>query len=390
MIRYLTHSCIALAGILLCSALTAEPRSVNSRSEPARDYRLFVGIDVSVRHGGDILNVADFGRERVRFEETGEEISVEQLSSIQFIHTTKVSRAPVEIQQLDTERFYDTTAEMMEWMRRQGALQTYQQDRVDAAEAQVRAAEALPSGSQTLPDGSVVDFGDPTGEAAAQFATVTNETMAMTDPSFFAEQLEEIDGTPNSLRIKATVSAPTTIRDAYVVAVASIRDLEGKTSDVIIFHETDSIDPEPRQIEFVQTGMPEDFELLNFSLHLYREGKELATNRSEKQFALTRAEALEYLTLERVAENRGKSLPPEPAWSLAPLELLSHDNPDLLDYPLMVDVDAQGQVTGVDGGNAIVPEHVSALAADLLFYPALDGGMATAAKAEVNLRDYFR
>ena len=82
-------------------------------------------------------------------------------------------------------------------------------------------------------------------------------------------------------------------------------------------------------------------------------------------------------------------MPAEPAWSLAPAELLASEQPNEFDFPLTVHVDAKGHVTRVDE-STIVPGQISQIVGDLMFFPATENGAAIASVAQINLRDFFR
>ena len=51
------------------------------------------------------------------------------------------------------------------------------------------------------------------------------------------------------------------------------------------------IDAEPRRVILSQRGFPPDFQVEDFDVYLYSNGREIPTNCSEKQIALTRDEA---------------------------------------------------------------------------------------------------
>ena len=386
-------SCLLLTGVVSALPVSAEPRSVSSRPAPERNYRLFVGIDVKVRQGAEMVNVADFEKQRLQLDDpSASDVSLTKIEEVRFVHTTKLGRTPVTIGDVKTERSVDNTADRMETLRSQAGLLTYGQDRQDFALAEAVAISQLDNFGNTsegeLGPGQLPEPNRPPPTALADREVSTDQ---LTNSTFYSDRLNEaMTGDPDTLEITAEVRSDYTVRDAYIVGVARIRDQEGEVTDVLIFQEVPLVDQNPRKIYAKRTGLPKDFELLELKLHLYDEGKELTTSASDKQFALTRDEALEYVTLERVSSHRGKTLPPEPVWSLAPDALLSTDRPDDVDFPMMVKVDERGQVIEMDAGNQIVPAHVSSIVEDLLFYPALQSGSAVAGTAEINLRDYFR
>jgi hypothetical protein len=178
--------------------------------------------------------------------------------------------------------------------------------------------------------------------------------------------------------------------DAYYVALMRLRDPDGKIHDVNFYKPIGALDSTPRKINHLQTGLPPDSEILEVKIHLFNRGKEVATNRSEKSFGLSAAEAHQYLLLDHTANNRGETLPARPVWELAPAALKSADSPGSFDFTVSVKVDAEGRVDFAKDANQIVPAHISAIVEQLTFLPALHEGQPVASTVAVNLADYFR
>ena len=387
----------ALAG--LGTALsTAAPREVNSRSAPEREFRLFVGVDLKIMQDGEMCQISDFENRRALLEGPERvQIAERDLGSIQFVHTTKLSRNAITIADLDVRKGISvTTDERMERMVGQNNLQTYDQDRLQQLELSVISAAAFGSGAPLNMGGSPNQGGGQTIEDPGLRNAVNalqdyqqSNTLAR-DSEFFSKEESETDPDKfNTIMLSAKVSSPVPVTDTYVVGIARIRTNETRSRDIIIFHEIGVLSPEPRVVNIEKPGLPPGFEVLDVDLHIYREGQELVSDQSDKQFALTREEAIEYMALERISSNRGKTLPAEPAWALAPSALLGSNRPEDFDYPLTVHVDAQGRVTKIDD-STIAPPPIPDIVSDLLFLPAIQEGATVPTITKVNLRDFFR
>lgn len=381
----------ALAG-LGTTDTTAAPREVSSRSAPVREFRLFVGVDLKVMQDGEMCQINDFENRRALLEGPERvQIADRDLGSIQFVHTTKLSRNSLTIADLDVRKGISTTTdERMEKMVGQNNLQTYDQDRLQQLELSVISAAAFgPSGPIDVGGGQIIDVPD-VREALDNFQSYEQSNAITTDDEFFSQQQSETDPEKfNTIMLSAKVSSPVPVTDTYVVGIARIRTNESRARDIIIFHEIGDLTPEPRVINIQKPGLPPGFEVLDIDLHIFREGQELVSDQSEKQFALTRDEAIEYMALERISSNRGQTLPAEPAWALAPSALLASNRPDDFDYPLTVHVDAQGRVTKIDE-STIAPPPIPDIVSDLLFLPAIQEGATVPTITKVNLRDFFR
>ena len=378
-------------GLASASLAAVKTHSVNSQPTPERDIRLFVGIDIKALWQDEFATVTDYTNQRARLDAPSRPaLPTSRLERVQFIHATKLSSNPLEFSEVETEFAKGTAKDLGEWMRRQSALQSYADDQVNILNQGVAASAGKPSGEQVQPDGSVVDFGDPTGDAVQNLNNFTTNFGDLTNPGARAGDSDDWnEGEHDALIIKTSISSPHAVADAYVVGIVRIKTREDGPSDVVFFQEIGSLGPTAKKLHIRKDNMPTGFELVDIDLHVYREGQELVSNQSPKQFALTRDEALEYLALERVSGNRGMTLPAKPAWSLAPSALLASERPGDFDFPLTVHVDAKGHVIKIDE-TSIVPGQIGEIINDLMFMPAIENGVAVSSQAQVNLRDFFQ
>ncbi|MCF3650662.1 hypothetical protein [Synoicihabitans lomoniglobus] len=382
---------IMVGGMILAPLLTVSLPAqkarvtVESRAEPERPYRLFVGIDVKVPHGGDFADIQDFDTNRAKIGH--EFVSIDDVATFRFDHATKLARVPISIADVSTEKTESNGESRTEWMRRQSALQSYGQDRINSNLATVASAASAATGGPVFVPGGNLEMPDSLNTAVNDYYQTAKQGEKISDSSYFAESAQT--AREDALLIHATLSAPTPIIDAYVVGVARISTPDQGYSDVLFFQDIPRLGPEPQKVTLKRKGVAGDYEVMSVDLHIYREGQELVSNQSAKQFALTRDEAMEYLLLERVSSHRGQTLPASPAWSLAPAPLLAAIAPSKFDYPISVQVDPRGQVTSIDE-TFILPDHIKAIVADMLFLPAIANGVAVAGTAQFNLSDYFR
>lgn len=383
---------LALLPVLVATASPPVRMTIESRPSPERNYRLFVGVDVKVLHQDDFTPVADFANHTaVLAGDTRARIPTHLIDRIRFDHATKIARASIRLDAITTDRDYSAGANPR-WtqMQAQAAVQAQREDRLSTLQRGITIAAGTPqSAAVTLPDGTTVSDNS-LAKAVAEYSNFANASSKQADTAYFVGQAsaDAADDAFDSIVVRTTVSAPQPIVDAYIVGVARIR-VDDALSDVIFFHEVAEIGPEPREIRMRKDGLPPGFEVDSVVLHVYRQGQELVTDQSEKQFALTRDEALEYLTLERLSSHRGETLPASPAWSLAPDALLASRNPEEFDLPMTVQVDERGRVLAIDTP-ARVPPRIADVATEVVFLPAIENGVAVAGTARLNLRDFFR
>ncbi len=374
---------MTLLGGMSVVAATASPREVSSRSGPERDFRLFVGLDVKVAMEENYALVEGYVNNRVRTDLTSGLLSLRNIDDIRFAYETKLSRSPLQIDNVQTEQIEGTVKAAMDAMRNQAALTSFTQDR----------GEALQANLEWLSVG--LDPNDQESVSAVMQAQDARDSFQMdaakiTDEDDYTDQVKRTEtDEPTALSITAQISSPNPIADAYIIGVARISSDKSVGDDVLFFKEAGRLDSKPKQIQIIREGLPKEFKVLDVRMHIYRNGQELATNQSQKQFALTRAEAIEFLALLRTSENRGKTLPPEPVWALAPPQLFAEKQSDEFDYPLTIKVDERGQVVAIDE-NTIATPAVRAVVEELFFLPALEAGVPVAGVANINLKDFYR
>ncbi len=147
--------------------------------------------------------------------------------------------------------------------------------------------------------------------------------------------------------------------------------------------------PRPAKIHFVEGGFPFDFEVVDFQLHLYNQGEEVATTESSKRVQLTRDEAFEYVKIEYLTAHKGDTLPAVPALALLPPDFRSQLSADALKATIFVRVSKDGRADGAFAdascSKPIVDASFAGIVRSLRFYPALAKGEAVDGIASLNL-----
>lgn len=381
------------------SSLAQVPqRTVDSRSGPARDYRLFVGIDVKVLHQNDFTKVTNFSHNTARLGSADHAtVTPAAMGPIRFDHATKLSLAALTIDALAYRATVATDPnERYQNISNSTGLSNYFAARADDALAFSTLNLTTPEtsapttgGNNTAPQSTPASTGAATNPGLNKYQEQLQQTERMRNAARDGTLQTTPEAKITALQVSFEITAPQPVSDAYCVGLARIRAPDGNLQDVVFLNELPDLGPQPTKIEVEKDGLPEKFEVLSVELHVYREGQEIVTNHSAKQFALTRDEALEYLALERISSHRGATLPAAPAWTLAPPALLGAKDPAAFDCPLTVQIDAKGNVVGIDP-HTVAPPQIAAVVRDLAFFPALDQGVAVAGTTQVNLADFFR
>ena len=125
-------------------------------------------------------------------------------------------------------------------------------------------------------------------------------------------------------------------------------------------------------------------------MHLFSHGEEIASNLSEKRYALTADQAREYLSIDHIGSNPIKNLPARPAWAIAPNDLFATNDVAGYDLPVTVEVGADGRAASWSSNGRPVPAKIQTVIKQLTFLPALERGKPVASTANVNLAEFFK
>ena len=128
----------------------------------------------------------------------------------------------------------------------------------------------------------------------------------------------------DALDVEFSISAVRPLLNPYIVTLARIRTPGSKPGFVqnhIYARALDPIDSHLSVVHFTEEGFPPMYELLDFQVHIYDRGVEIATNLASNRVELTREEAFEYVKMEYVSAHKGETLQAVPVMGKLPAEL---------------------------------------------------------------------
>jgi len=128
----------------------------------------------------------------------------------------------------------------------------------------------------------------------------------------------------DAMDVEFDISSATPLYNPYVVTITRFHDTRAKPGQVkslVYARALDPIDSHVSHVHFSEDGFPFSYELVDFQLHIYNRGVEIATNLSAKRVELTRDEAFEYVKMEYIGAHRTDTLPAVPAMGRLPAEL---------------------------------------------------------------------
>ena len=443
---------ILIAGLLTSTLLSAQAE---------KNYRVFVGVDLLVAQDDEKIPVESIRKHDVVVSPAnGDRISLKDVSNFSWARTTKISGSPITISDFEQERAFSLANDKgMKYMQAQNHMAIYQQEKSAVAQMEASQAGRMQGAAQQVistidrarREGMAVDsrtdaaaqefLANTTAdlyEAVAEMDAQFTDANSMTNDPTFIDQLQRSasEGGEDVLELTFEISSLVPIADAYIVVMGVVTQAEEE--GITTFHQNiGAIGPEPRKIKVRKTGFQPGFTIKDVNVHVYTHGKEIATNRSEKNFSLTRDQAREYLLLSHTAQHKRETVDAQPVWTLAPPTLLAAKSSEPFNYPVVVNVDADGSIisihenesdartflaqihdeaeirskstptkqsgsfaqsirvaaensqVAIDQSGRVPPAVVAAMR-EMIFLPALNLGQPIAGTTRVNLADFFR
>jgi hypothetical protein len=128
----------------------------------------------------------------------------------------------------------------------------------------------------------------------------------------------------DALDVEFDIRSAKPLRNPYVVTMTRFRQHGAKTSMVqsLVYAEAlHPIDEHLSHVKFSERGFPFGYEIVDFQLHIYNRGEEVATNVASDRVELTREEAFEYVKMEYIGAHPKDTLPATPAMGHLPADL---------------------------------------------------------------------
>ena len=152
------------------------------------------------------------------------------------------------------------------------------------------------------------------------------------------------------------------------------------------------MDAKPRKVALYQTPFPEGFHLRNYTIALYGNGQEVATNLSDTKMELTRDEAYQYIFVDYLSTHKGQTRPPA-AVLMAPRAELKRLPASELSQSVYVHVDKEGHVIKVstdESGKHDAGSNIASALQYFRFIPALDKGVAVNGRAKLTVAEFVQ
>ncbi len=398
-------SICALGAVIGGPWCSAQPAHLAAES-PIKAHTLFMGVDLAIEHKDTFRRVREVSGSSwvVNVEGRPEFIPANKHAlKIKVEQSLKLTEARATLADLKTERTYAPGSDpRMEAMRTQLHLGAFTTERQMVAERELSREFNRAAWATTLEDERLVPrVGPPPDpvramddlEVATDFAqsqfTTSQFNQAIADEQLKKELFDAIS-------IEFEISAPKALPNAYMIVVAQFRENGAPPSTArnwIYAQMLDYVDETPRRVSIRRGGLPPGYELDKVNVHIYDQGREVATNVSPKRVELTREEAFQYIVIEHIGSNKGKTLPAMPVMATVTPELKQRLRDGEGQQVYYVKVSKDGFVTDVfvdDAYSKQVGDGFFVQAVKRIWFkPALENGKAVEAKTSVDVTKFL-
>jgi len=394
------------AGVFLLSAAIVGggiTSAVAGVEDASRTHTLYMGADVSVGMDKGLYAVKDVVGSSWVVDVDGQSKSIsskEGATTIRVTPSLKITEISVTVANLKSERGFtfgnDPSVRLTRSLTQTAVENADFHDAQDQAFAtQNMTMASAQTRASTEDKNHTFDIAHPNPvlkealDSAQGNLTNTNDQVG-TDLSI-GRNHPLTDGV-DAMDVNFDVSSAWKLQNPYVITITRFHPKgsgPGTVQVLVYARALDPIDSRSRNVHFVEGGFPPNFELVDFQMHLYSRGDEVATSVSSKRVELTGDEAFEYVKIEYEGAHRGETLPPTPVMGKLPSELPTRLAEGRYAAAIYVRVSKDGMAEEAFGDAAcskkIEDPFLESVVRSIRFRPALSNGKAVEGVASIKL-----
>ena len=382
---------------------SSAPAAEGAAGSSAKTHTLFMGVDIAVEHEKLFRRVREVSGSSWVVNVNGRPEFIpanKHALNLKVEQSLKLTEATATLANLKAERTYTPGSDpKTQAMRTQLHLQAFTTEQQMVAERELQREVDRVAWATLAKDATpTVPPPDP-AKAAANLDAMANVahsqmTTAQFNQAIADEQLKK--ELFDAISVEFEISAPKALPNAYMIVVAQFREKGAPASAArnwIYAQMLDYVDETPRQVSIRRSGLPAGYELDKVNVHIYDQGREVATNVSPKRVELTREEAFQYIVIEHIGNNKGKTLPAMPVMATLTPELRQRLRDGDGQQVYYVNVSKEGRVTEVFEDDAYSKRLGDGFFAQTVkriwFKPALEEGKPVDAKTSVDVTKFL-
>jgi len=372
-----------------CIASANTPTAPEALKDESKTHTLYMGADLKIAHGQELYRVRNVAGDAFTILVEGKEVRVPIKGNVrlEIESSLKLTENSAEIGKLKNERAYTPDNNpRKKWM------ESIAVSPGDSTDRQIGDTVGATPVTLVGPNGSKYENPAYAKARSDNMASDARSHSDLNSPAYYVGKMQEEEALQQFDAVDVTfdVSTGKSLRSPYVVFIAQYHP-KGKPKTVHNWIYAQALKPvanEPTHVHILQGGFPLGFELAKFSVHLYDNGVEVATNVADNRVVLTREEAHLYIVSDYIGRHKGASLPATPAMAKIPADWEAHIGAGKTYF---VKVDKTGHPLGVYEDNAcsnkLDDAYVDSVVMAARFLPALAGGKPTDGVAKLMLAD---
>ena len=410
--RYVVVSAAALFVVSAAFALLAPVPARAQTPDTPKTHTLFMGADISVGPGKELYSVKDVVGFSWVVDANGKQTVISANKgplNIKVTPSLKLTEVSATVADMKSERGYtfdnDPLTKQTRALSSAASLNAGYQAANNQAQAAVAHAEAMQTavnatsqlgGQATIKAGGIAAGVAIPADVATYQSVSLNLAVSSQAAAGPGRDLEVGAGGQSSgydaMNVSFIVSSERPLSNPYIVTVTKFHPLggsQGVVQNLVYARSLDPIDSRPVAIHLLEGGFPAGFEVIDFQLHLYNRGDEVATSVSSKRVPLSRDEAFEYVKMEYVGAHKGDTLEASPAMGRLPPDLPARLAEGKYRDTLYVKVSKDGVPTEIyqdaSCSRKVDDLYLQSLVNGIRFKPALKKGRPVESVAPLNV-----
>jgi hypothetical protein len=384
---------IAPRTLLFAAVIGSALIPAGAHAQPApREYTLFEGANIAVNLDKSIYPVRDvFGASWV-IDINGQEKEV------------SAKQAPVDLKITPSLKLTEQSATISGFKREPGY--SFANDPSVRLTRGMNAAADVSAGYQAAANQAAAinpasisgSAPSSTADSAALQSAATKVSDSISSASSGADaSSNSAFGGPTSegydaMDIEFEVSSAKPLQDPYIVTMIKFHpkgSAPGVIQSMVYAKALNPIDQHPTKVKFSQEGFPFDYQVVDFQLHLYNHGVEIATNISPKRQEMTPDQAFDYVKTAYITAHKSATLPAAPIMGELPPDLSTHLAAGKYSEPVYVKVSKDGLADEAFSDAACTAKiddpYLESVVRTIRFKPALEQGKPVDGVATLNL-----
>lgn len=370
------------------------PASAGAQT-PAREYVLFEGANIAVHLDTSNYPVRDVSGASWVIDINGQDKAVSAKDApidLKITPSLKLTEESATISDFKREPGYtfanDPAVKMTRGMNAAADVNAGYQAAASQASAinpvAIRTDSATSSGS-----------GDSAAVLAASSTKAADTISSATAGSDASSALQGTGTTSagyDAMNIEFGISSAKTLQDPYIVTMTKFHpkgSAPGVIQSMVYAKALNPIDAHTTRVKFAQEGFPFDYEVVDFQLHLYNHGVEVATSIAPKRREMTPDEAFDYVKTSYITSHKSATLPASPIMGELPPDLSSQLAAGKYGSPIYVKVSKDGLADQAFSDaactNKIEDPYLDTVVRSIRFKPALSQGQPVDGVATLNL-----